>query len=357
MTTEPFMSNGALPLALGATGGFLLWYFLRDGKHDAHASAVPAANTKNPSPATAASVSAAAASPTAQAAPAASAEPPVQIACTLRLDASGLTVDGARVGIAEAVNRCKLAGLADVTASKEVPAAAYAELMLALGRAGIPAFANRNGSGRRNSRRTWPRTVADVDLPSFALMVQALADDIEPDPNPDGRARGRFGNRKVFIAAIRRALHATKYADLPRAAIDELLFRAHREQLLVLARADLVAAMDSDEVRDSELVTDGAQFHFVVVEPDAARNANTYRTFTLVIYTEARKAGPRRRWFLADPPTTWADARDRLGAAGILDPTLAGRTATPSGWMLSVDPASFREELAEPLPAGGSNGE
>ncbi|HWO24954.1 MAG TPA: hypothetical protein VNO30_39705 [Kofleriaceae bacterium] len=69
-------------------------------------------------------------------------------------------------------------------------------------------------------------------------------------------------------------------------------------------------------------------------------------------YSEGRKAGPRPRWFLADPPTTWADARDRLGAAGILDRTLAGRTSTPGGWMLSVGPASFREELAEPLPGG-----
>jgi hypothetical protein len=94
----------------------------------------------------------------------------------------------------------------------------------------------------------------------------------------------------------------------------------------------------------------GAHFHFVVAERGAARNASTYRAFTLLTYTEGRKAGPRPRWFLADPPTTWADARDRLGAVGILDRTLAGRTATPDGWMLSVDPASFREELAEPLP-------
>ena len=69
-------------------------------------------------------------------------------------------------------------------------------------------------------------------------------------------------------------------------------------------------------------------------------------------YTEGCKAGLRPRWFLADPPTTWADARDRLGAAGILDRTLAGRTSIPGGWMLSVDPVSFRAELAEPLPGG-----
>jgi hypothetical protein len=254
------MSNGnsALPLALGAGGGFLLWYFLRDGKHAARepTPSVPGANQTPPAPAVAA-----------PAAPDAAGSSPIQIACNLRLDAVGLTVDGARVGLAEAVNRCRLAGLADVTVSKDASASAYAELMMALDGAGVPAFTQRNRAGRRNGRRTLPRTVDDVDLPSFASMVYALAADVEPDPNPDGRARGRFGDRKVFIAALRRALRATQYANLPHTAIDELLFRAHREQLLVLARADLVSAMDPDELRDSEIVVDGARFHFVIVEP------------------------------------------------------------------------------------------
>src|SRR5688572_19925609 len=202
--------SSALTLAFGAGGGLALWYLLRDK------------DVGNPSPASAASAPTASASPT-PVVSAASVDPSsVQIACTLRLDATGLTVDGARVGLAEAVNRCKLAGLADITVSKEVPAAAYAELMLAFGRAGIPVFSNRNVSGRRNARRNWPRAVADVDLPSFALMVEALADEVEPNPSADGLARGRFGERKVFIAAIRRALRGTKYASLPRAAIDEL---------------------------------------------------------------------------------------------------------------------------------------
>src|SRR5690606_29709034 len=71
----------------------------------------------------------------------------------------------------------------------------------------------------RNAHKTWLRTVADVDLPSFAAMVEALAADVEPDPSREGLARGRFGDRKVFIAAIRRELRQTKYASLSRAAI------------------------------------------------------------------------------------------------------------------------------------------
>lgn len=138
----------------------------------------------------------------------------------------------------------------------------------------------RPAANARNAHATWPRTAADVDLPSFALMVEALAADVEPDPSEDGRARGRFGDRKVFIAAIRRALGRTKYASLSRAAIDELIFRAHREQLLHLGRADLVAAMDPDEVRDSEIRVDGATFHFVI-DPSASRNAIPHRYTSL----------------------------------------------------------------------------
>jgi len=250
-------TSSALALALGAGGGLALWYLLRD-------------NTKNPAPESAAPVAPAApAAPPAPTAPARQAAPaessPVQRACMVRLDSAGLTVDGARVSIAEALQRCKLAGLAAITVSKDASAVAYADLMIALGRAGVPAFSNRNGP--RNARS---RAVDDIDLSAFARTVRELAEHVEPDPNPDGRARGRFGERKVFIAAIRRALRATDYARLSRAAIDELLLRANREDLLQLARADLVAAMDPDEVRDSEVTHPmGAHFHFVVIERKA----------------------------------------------------------------------------------------
>jgi hypothetical protein len=340
------MSNGnsALPLALGAGGGFLLWYFLRDGKHLAHASA-PSVSNANQRPSAPAG-----AQPTAAAASSPAAPSPAPAACMLRLDKLGLTADGARVGIAEAVNRCKLAGRADVTVTEDAAATTYADLMAALGSAGVLAHSHRNGGSRRNARAR-ARAVADIDLATFARTVRSLADQIEPDPTPSGHARGRFGARKVFIAAIRRALRATDYARLSRAAIDELLLRAHRKELLELARADLVSAMDPDEVCDSEVKHPlGAQFHFVINERDGARNASTYRAFTLVTYTGGRKASSQLRRFVADPPTTWADARDRLGAAGLLEPDLAGRTHKPGGWMLSVDATGFRDELADPLP-------
>ena len=250
-------SNTALALVLGAGGGFCLWYFLRDEKKaldektQAVHEAAPTNQAAQPVTAPVPNV----ASPT---------SPPS--ACTLRLDPSGLTADGARVTVADAVTRCKTAGRADVTIIKDAPAAAYADLMIALGRAGVPTNSHRNGAAPRRSRRRSAQSADSVDLFEFASVVLALADKIDEAPNAEGRARGRFG-RKVFIAAIRRALHRTKYAGLTCAAVDELLLRAHRAGLLELARADFVAAMDSDEVADSQIIHPaGAEFHFVVAE-------------------------------------------------------------------------------------------
>ena len=121
---------------------------------------------------------------------------------------------------------------------------------------------------RRNARKQTARQLQradDVDVDRFATTVHALADSIEGETDAGGRARGRFGGRKVFIAALRRALRGTDYKKLPRADVDELILRAHRAGLLQLARADLVAAMDPDEIRDSLIVhPSGAEFHFVL---------------------------------------------------------------------------------------------
>jgi len=81
------------------------------------------------------------------------------------------------------------------------------------------------------------------------------------------------------------------------------------------------------------------------------RNATTYSHFTLRTYPKgARGGGAALRWFRADPPVTWATARDRLIAAGLADAEAAGRTHAPGGWMLSVDPRDYSDERAHPLP-------
>jgi hypothetical protein len=74
-----------------------------------------------------------------------------------------------------------------------------------------------------------------------------------------GATTGCFGPRKVFIAALWRAAFTSE----PLWAFKARLIAAHRAGTVVLARADLVGAMDTSLVRDSE-ATDGlATYHFV----------------------------------------------------------------------------------------------
>lgn len=73
---------------------------------------------------------------------------------------------------------------------------------------------------------------------------------------------GRFGDRKVFVAALHDWLDDDRMtlAQFKRWLVDQ-----HRARKLVLARADLVAAMPYEMVRRSEIDADGTTtFHFVV---------------------------------------------------------------------------------------------
>jgi len=81
---------------------------------------------------------------------------------------------------------------------------------------------------------------------------------------------GRFGDRKMFVSALWHELR--RDPAWAATTLDELkarLLAAHRAGEVTLARADLVAAMDPALVAASEIVADGASFHFVVVEPAA----------------------------------------------------------------------------------------
>jgi hypothetical protein len=78
---------------------------------------------------------------------------------------------------------------------------------------------------------------------------------------------GVFGDRKVFVASVWDALRRDPaYATLTLDGFKARLLGAHRDGDLVLARADLVAAMDPDLVAASEITADGAAFHFIVRE-------------------------------------------------------------------------------------------
>jgi hypothetical protein len=112
------MSNfgdAVIALAIGAGGGFLLWRHLRDKKD----SSVP---PSDPKPVVAE----------------ASAPPPRTGACSLKLDATGLSADGKPVDVPTAVKRCKAAGRADLFLTDSAPAQVYVDLSQAFAKAGIP---------------------------------------------------------------------------------------------------------------------------------------------------------------------------------------------------------------------------
>ena len=327
------MSNGntALALTLGAGGGLALWYVLRDRKRKQPVDAPVSAPA--PAPQIVAPASA-----------------PPDRACSLRLDPSGLTVDGAKTNVADAVKRCQTAGRADVTIVKDAPAATYADLMVALGRAGIPIYAHRNSRGARGRRRAVRNNVDAIDLPMFAETVLAVADEIDDEQSPWGLARGRINEREVLIASIRRALADTEYAELSREAVDELLLRAQREGLLELACVEPADELDPDELRESEIV--GPRYHAVVVADSVRNDSPPVSTFTLATYPRG-KDGPRRlAWYESASPISWEAARDRLAAAGVIDRSQFRRTNEPGGWVLATDPRVFRADRAQPLPDG-----
>lgn len=109
--------------------------------------------------------------------------------------------------------------------------------------------------------------------PVFAMPIQEFAQTVRDaartvprgEIGPQGRAYGWFGDRKVFISALWRALqHDTRFHNWTLAQFKAALVQANRERALELARADLVAAMEPGEIGQSEINAEGAQFHFVV---------------------------------------------------------------------------------------------
>jgi hypothetical protein len=74
------------------------------------------------------------------------------------------------------------------------------------------------------------------------------------------------------------------------------------------------------------------------------------REFSLVTYPRGIEGKPTIRYFRAEAPIAWTEARDRLAAAGLLELGLAGRTREPGGWMLSIDRNDFRAKRPEPFP-------
>jgi hypothetical protein len=79
-------------------------------------------------------------------------------------------------------------------------------------------------------------------------------------------ASGRFGGKKVFISELWKRVGRRINMTLP--VFKQWLFRQLRDGTLLLARADIVAAMDPNQVQDSRAENFGTTVHFVI-DPNA----------------------------------------------------------------------------------------
>jgi hypothetical protein len=95
--------------------------------------------------------------------------------------------------------------------------------------------------------------------PSVSNLLQVVREAI-----PRIGAEGRFGE-KVYVSAIWRTIERDhKAGDLSLDHFKSWLVRANRDGWLVLARADLIGAMDAKQINESEINDRGATFHFVL---------------------------------------------------------------------------------------------
>jgi hypothetical protein len=117
-------------------------------------------------------------------------------------------------------------------------------------------------SHARSASQTSALTLATCSLADLAAAAGRAVAAIGHDANE------RYGTRKVFLAVVHAALGGEGAINLE--AFKRRMVSAHRAGLLVLARADLVAAMPRATVAASEVSDGDAEFHFVLDE--AARD-------------------------------------------------------------------------------------
>jgi hypothetical protein len=116
---------------------------------------------------------------------------------------------------------------------------------------------------RRQRTAAAPARTATAN--DVAQAVNEVMPRIQTEMGPTGLPRGRFGAQKVFVAALwRRLRDDPRFRGMTLEKFKQLLLEASRNRMLILARADLVSAMDFKEVSESEISDHGATFHFVM---------------------------------------------------------------------------------------------
>ncbi len=233
----------------------------------------------------------------------------------VRLDASGLTLDGAAVDVDDAVARCHAAGRAAVIASPDASASLYAELMTALTAARVPILRNAT------------RHKTEADATTLFTLITYPRGSRQPAKHRSFRAEA-----PIAWTEARDRLAAAGLLDLALAG------RTHQQGgwMLSISAKDF-RAHQAEALPGAPRATD-------------VRNAETSTTFTLATYTRGVGGGRRTvRWFVSDMPTTWEDARDRLAAGGLLDRGMTSPNG-PGYWKLTTEPSVFRLDRAKPLP-------
>jgi hypothetical protein len=110
-----------------------------------------------------------------------------------------------------------------------------------------------------------PAPPPSFDLADFARRVEAAA---RVCPT------GRYGDSKVFIVHVWRTLKdQPPFRNMDFPTFKRHLAEANNARLLDLARADLIQAMDQEDVTLSEISYMNAAFHFIRFDPDGARGS------------------------------------------------------------------------------------
>jgi hypothetical protein len=114
-----------------------------------------------------------------------------------------------------------------------------------------------------------PDPITVVARPPEPDLLEAVRDTIPRIGN-----EGRFGE-KVYVSAIWRTIARDRKAgDLSLDHFKRWLLSANRDGWLVLARADLIGAMDAKQVTESEINDRGATFHFVLDQRNGASRSS-----------------------------------------------------------------------------------
>jgi hypothetical protein len=218
--------------------------------------------------------------------------------CSLRLDAKGLTADGTPIDIPAAVTKCQAAGRADLVIADDAPSTVSADLAAAFNAAGILVNQRRNGRApRRRARRRAGRA----------------------GYTRDGRTILRDGQPVLHLERV--DLGDQRFAVTP-----------HEADVLAQRVVDLLNTAGRARRQSAAPATHAANTHRIFLFRSMPKNGNS-----------------RTRWYEANPPTSWEDAKRRIVAAGLLDE----RIMLPTEWSLVTDlPPQIRvpADRLRPLP-------